>query len=218
VEPVVGEEFRPAEVPFPFTLIALKDLPAGTYHILAPYVPSGEPARYEIVIGSTYLSVLARDAAEENDYCDVAAPLNTFAAANLTIDNFRDVDWFKFTVPAPGQSVTITTSSANVDADLDLYMIADGRPVWLPLVAAGVETGQTETVSVDSLPAGDYFLMVIDFPGVPTDYTISTTFGPPVSPPHGGAALTAEPWGAVRAKRERARAGSGPTLRPRPRR
>ncbi len=216
--PFAGEEFSPAELPFPFTLIALKDLPAGKYHILAPYVPSGDPARYEIVIGSAYLSVLDRDAAEENDYCDVAPNLNSFADASLTIDNFRDVDWFKFTVPAPGQSVTISTASANVDADLDLYVIADGRPVWLPLVAAGVETGQTETVSIDSLPAGDYFLMVIDFPGVPTDYSISTTFGPPVTPAAGAPAMTAEPWDAVGAKRERARAGSGPTLRPRPRR
>ena len=213
-----GEEFSPAELPFPFTLIALKDLPAGRYHILAPYVPAGDPARYEIVIGSTYLSVLGRDAAEENDYCDVAADLNTFADAVLTIDNFRDVDWFRFSVPAPGQSVTITTSSANVDADLDLYVIADARPVWLPLVAAGVETGQTETVSIDSLPAGNYFLMVIDFPGVPTDYSISTTFGPPQSPAAGQPAMTAQPWDAVRAKRERARDGRGPTLRPRPRR
>jgi hypothetical protein len=216
--PVLGEEFQPAEVPFPFTLIALKDLPPGRYHVLAPYVPSGDPARYELVIGSTYLSVLARDAAEENDYCNVAADLNTFADAALTIDNFRDVDWFRFSVPAPGQSATITTTSANADADLDLYLIADGRPVWLPLVAAGVETGQTETVSVDSLPAGDYFLMVIDFPGVPTDYAITTSFGPPVSPPAGAAAVTAGPWDAVRTKRERARDGSGPNLRLRPRR
>jgi hypothetical protein len=219
-----GNEVSPAELPFPFTLVALEDLPAGTYHVLAPYLPSGEPARYEMLIGSLYLSVLDRDAAEENDYCDVAAPLNSVLGSTLTIDNFRDVEWFQFNVPAGGRSATFTTSAVHEDADLDMYVIGDWRslPVpGLPLVAAGVDVGQVETLSIDTLVAGDYFLLLIDFPGVPTEYTLDATFGPlpaPGVPLPASAAVRGEIADIMRAKREQSRVGRATVPRPRPHR
>jgi hypothetical protein len=211
-------EFTLAELPFPFALIALKDLPAGEYHIYAPYEPSGEPARYEVVIASTYLSVLNRDIGEENDYCDVATDLSLVSGATLTIDNFRDIDWYRFSVPAPGQSLTVTTRASTAEADLDLYLVADLRPDVLPMAAFSIDVGQDEGLSVDSLPAGDYFLIVLDFPGVPSEYTLDAVFGPPRSGPALSAAVEKRAGDAVRAKRERARDGRGPELRLRPRR
>jgi len=216
---VTGEEFSPAELPFPFTLVALKDLPAGTFHVLAPYEPAGDPARYEMAIGTGYLSVIAQDAAEENDYCNVAADLNSFSGSTLTIDNFRDVEWFRFSVGAGGASVTINTSSQHEDSDLDLYVIADLSAIGLlPVVGAGVGFGQDESVTLDSLPTADYYLLIIDFPGVPTQYTLNATFGPATSGGPDGAALAAEPYAALAAKREQARAGRAGLPRPRPHR
>lgn len=218
IDPITLEEFTLAELPFPFALIALKDLPAGEYHIYAPYEPSGEPARYEVVIASTYLSVLDRDIGEENDYCDVATDLSLASGATLTIDNFRDIDWYRFSVPAPGQSLTVTTRASTAEADIDLYLVADFRPFVLPMAAFSAGVGQDEVLSVDSLPAGDYFLIVLDFPGVPSEYTLDAVFAPPRSGPALSMAVENRARDDVRAKRERARPGRGPTLRPRPRR
>ena len=53
----------------------------------------------------------------------------------------------------------------------------------LVLVAAGTTEGSTESVSA-LLPAGDYFLVVVDFAGSPVQYTLSSTF---LAPPMEGA-------------------------------
>jgi hypothetical protein len=214
-----GEEFILGEVPFPFTLIALKDLPAGEYHIFAPYTPSGEPIRYEVGIGSGYLSVLPPDAAEENDYCDVATPLGSVASgAALTIDNFRDIEWYSFSVlPAGGQSLTVSTTSDAVDSDLDLYVVKNDLPFELLMIDFGFTGGPNETLTIDSLGTGDYFLIVLEYEGIPTDYTLNYSLGPVIPSPRAlaGPAASAR-RAALAAKRERAASAGGarrPTVR-----
>ncbi|MFQ5810651.1 MAG: hypothetical protein ACE5JM_13640, partial [Armatimonadota bacterium] len=214
-----GAEFTIEELPFPAALIALRDLPAGTYDIIIPYVPAGDPAAYEVLILSQYLSVVSPDVAEENDYCDVAADLSALAVGEvLTIDNFHDIDWFRFSVPSPGQSVDITatpTAALPLDdnPDLDLYIVMDGRPDSLPLVRASAAFGPTATLSVDSLGPGDYFLIVVDFPGIPASYTLSSTFGPPRAPSATAALEAAAPLEALERKRQMAAGLRGPRLR-----
>jgi len=174
-----GEPVKIDEVLFPLSIIAIKDLPAGTYHIFAPYVPFGQPAAYELLLSPTYLSVLGPDVAEENDYCDVAAPLPLPGSTSLTIDNPHDIDWFRFSVPLP-TTFTATATAAATDADLDLYVAQDFRPDSLVLVALKSDPGNAETLTGALLP-GDYFLVVVDFPGVPTNYTL--TAGAVPAPP-----------------------------------
>lgn len=204
--------FELEELPFPFTLVALKDLPAGTYHILAPYQPQGDPARYEMLITSTYESVRNPDIAEENDYCDVAAPLSITQGRTLTIDNFRDIDWYRFSVTTD-TSMAVTTAAADPDADLDVYVIradsALGDLVDLELIDFTAESGVGDALSIDRLTPGDYYLIVMDFPGVPTQYTLDVTFGPPRSPPGIVAPFEASALEALAAKRARARTEQG---------
>jgi hypothetical protein len=169
-----GEVVTIDEVLFPISIIALKDLPAGTYHVLAPYFASGTPASYELVIASQYVSVRQPDAAEENDYCDVAAPLPPGGSANLTIDNPHDIDWFKFSVAGLPQTFSATATTSTEDADLDLYLVADFRPDSLVLLDVRAEPGGTETITGLVTP-GNYFLIVVDFPGVAAQYNLSTT-------------------------------------------
>jgi hypothetical protein len=208
--------FELEELPFPFTLVALKDLPAGTYHILAPYNPQGDPARYEMLITSTYESVRNPDIAEENDYCDVAAPLSIAQGRTLSIDNFRDIDWFRFRIaPATGdQSMDITTTAADPDADLDVYVVradsAGGDLSDLELIKFNAASGVDEALAIDSIAPGNYYLIVMDFPGVPTQYTLDWTFGPKRPSPPGMAALfEASALDALAAKRARARTEQG---------
>ncbi len=178
-----GEPVQISEVLFPLSIIALKDLPAGTFHILAPYEPQGTPASYELLVASSYLSVLPADPAEENDYCDVATPVAQTGTVNLTIDNPHDIDWFRFTVTGTPQPFTFTATATTVapsfadeEPDIDLYLVRDFRPDSLVVVDVGALSGASETVSA-VLPAGDYFLVVFDFVGVPTRYTLTSATG-----------------------------------------
>ncbi len=185
-----GAPFQPSQLPFPISVLALGDLPAGTYHILAPFVAAPKPNAYGLLIANGYLSFRARDVAEENDYCDVAKPLATgTSAAQLSIDNPQDVDWFEFSVPAGGQTVAFSAVSPDTLVDIDLYIIRDFRPLSLTVVDLSVDFGTPETLSA-FLPQGSYFLLVVDFAGIPGIYTLSATF---TAPPAGVAPVRAAP-------------------------
>jgi hypothetical protein len=208
----LGEPEPFAEVPFPFTIVALADLPPGTYHIFVPYVPQGEPASYEILILPAYFSIgsVPRDTEEENDYCGAAGPLPV-GGASLTIDNPHDIDWYQFTVGS-GQILDVTAiTDGTAEADLDMYLIRDFRPDSLVLVNAATTAGDADENITQFLPAGDYFLVVFDFAGMPTGYLLDAAFSLTPS----GAALTAAPTaeiGALRAKRERGKKTPPPAV------
>ena len=170
-----GEAVKIEEVLFPLSILAIRNLPAGRYHALVPYVPFGTPTRYELLVLNQYTSVLAPDAAEENDYCDVATAFvpTGSVTANLTVDNPHDIDWFRFTIPGPvARPVTVTVTAQNPDADLDLYLVRDFRPDSLVLVNLGSRPGTVDSVGAVLVP-GDYFLVVVDFQGQATAYTLS---------------------------------------------
>jgi hypothetical protein len=181
-EPVVFNERV-----FPITIMSLAALPAGTYHVLVPYLEPAQPTAYQVLIAKSYQSAVPRDAAEENDYCDVAAPLSATAGATLSIDNPHDIDWYRFTSTSPAALFTATVTpggaaSANLeDPDLDLYLIRDFRPDSLILMRASTSSGNSETLS-QLVPPGDYFLVVVDFAGSPAQYTMTSSFAAPPSP------------------------------------
>lgn len=170
-----GEVVEVEEVLFPLSVLAIRSLPAGRYHVLVPYVPFGTPRSYELRILNQYASLLPPDAAEENDYCDVAAPLP--ASGSFTVDNPHDVDWFRFTFASPvAQLYDIALTAQNAEADLDLYFVRDFRPDSLVLLGRGSEPGPNERIA-GLINPGDYFLIVVDFQGQPTSYTLTAQFG-----------------------------------------
>lgn len=202
---VGGEPIAFAEVPFPFTVLALADLPAGTYHLFIPFVPQGEAASYEVLILPTYetLTTVPRDSEEENDYCDVAGPLPV-GNASLTIDNPHDVDWYGFSVAAP-QILDVTLSTdGTAEADVDLYLIRDFRPDSLVLVRDATAPGDAAETISQLLPPGDYFLVVFDYAGVSVRYSLSTKFRAPPA----GAALADDRASPVDLDRLRAKRAS----------
>ncbi len=211
---LAGQPFNPPELPFPFTLLALGDLPAGTYDVFVPYKASGEPAPYQLAIVPGYFSVRPRDVAEENDYCDVAPDLSIAAGRTLSIDNFHDRDWFTFTRAGPS-ILNLTVTATDADADLDFYLIRDFRPDSLPIVDRSTDVGDPTKAIV--LPAaGRYFLLIVDFAGVPTAYTITASFtAPPALPVAPAPASTDD--ASLQAKTEAAAAGVRRPLRPVPR-
>jgi hypothetical protein len=188
-----GEPVAIEETPFPLSITAIRNLPAGTYHVLVPYVPLGQPSPYELLIVNDYVSVLQPDAYEENDYCNVATPLPPGGVTGtLTIDNPHDVDWFKFSTPL-AQLLHLRVTAQDPDGDLDLYVARDMRPDSLPFITSGSNPGRVDSV-LAFLPAGNYLLLVVDFSGQPTAYTMTNALTAAAS----GAAPAPPPTTALR--------------------
>lgn len=207
-----GEPVTFNEQVFPFSIISLKDLPAGTYHVFVPYLSLAEPRSYTLLIATGYLSSIPRDVAEENDYCDVAKDVSITAGETLTIDNPHDIDWYKFTTTDPLTNVSFSVAaggsvSPNLpNPDLDLYIVRDFRPDSLVFVKAATTEGPNESISA-VVPAGDYFLVVVDFPGSPVSYAMSSAFGAAPFNAAGAALIGDDGWSALAAKRAALRRG-----------
>lgn len=186
------------EEDFPLATVALRDLPAGTYHAVVFYTPQPDPNAYSIVVAKSYVSALDPDDSEENDFCNVAPSIPS-AGTTLTIDVPHDPDWFRFSVPAGGRTFTLDVAAADSLADLDVYVFADSLPLSLPLYALGFAAGQTESVSA-FLDEGDYFLLIVDYPGRTTTYTMSAVMAaPPVGAAPAVQRISPETLEAVRA-------------------
>ncbi len=165
-----GIPFAPPQLLADSVVVALKDFPPGQYDLLVAYA---KPGAYELAILRQYRSALPPDASEENDFCDLAAPLPLDDSRSLTIDNPHDIDWYRFTVGADGRQVTFDVDATEEGADLDIYVLRDDLPTALTLMGLSNIGGVTDEVVVP-LDAGDYFLVVVDFAGVPTEYTLTS--------------------------------------------
>lgn len=211
-----GEAVPFAEVRFPFFVSALGDLPAGQYHIFVPFAAQGDPSSYELLVLPGYVSLgnVGRDPLEENDYCDVAAPLPP-GTSTLTIDNPHDIDWFRFT-ETTGQVYNFTArTDGTANADLDLYLIRDFRPDSLVLLRSATAAGDADEVIANQfLSPGDYFLVAFDFAGIPTGYTLTVSAAVVPAAASSSAAMAAPPSiEGLRAKRRLAQA-MRPSLTP----
>ena len=168
-----GIAFRPQLQRGNSVVVSLDGLPSGSYHIIAFY---DQPGGYGLEITPSLNAPVAPDQFEESDYCSAATPLSGIGSVtDLTIDNPGDVDWFRHTVPQGQQGdLIVQVTAANGSADLDLYLLLDQTPNSLPVLQSGTQTGKDENL-LQNLGAGDYFLVVVDFAGVPTQYRLTVT-------------------------------------------
>ena len=164
-----GVPFTPPQFPADSSVVAIRNLPAGTYDILVAYQ---RPGPYGFGILPSYVSALPPDVAEENDYCDVAAPIALDQTTQYTIDNPHDIDWFTFTNTAAGATINVDVRATEPDADLDVYILQDFTPDSLPVLGVSQVGGATDAAQA-TLPAGNFFLVVVDFAGRATDYTLT---------------------------------------------
>ncbi len=205
--PDFGEYTFTFEVPPDSAVFALRDLPAGTYNVFVTYGEGSPlydpvsnlsavavfldslnlvtplPAGLKIKPG--YNSILDPDQFEENDYCSVAPQISVpDTLRQLTIDTPHDADWFSFSINST-ETVQFAVEVAEDFADLDTYVIRDWRPDSLVVVDFGFGAdGDVASVTAGvSLDPGNYFLVVVDFLGVPTEYTLSSEIGVAVPVP-----------------------------------
>jgi hypothetical protein len=193
--------FKVEQQPADSLVVALKNVPAGSMDLITLFFVSG---RYGLAVVDGYLTsnpAIGADRLEENDNCEFAdrnfaAPatrvdLTAPFSDTLTIDNPHDVDWIRFRVPGPvAQTVTFRTappSSAGSaeTGDIDLYVL--GIPVaGSPLDVRGTSRadGSSEALTL-ILDPGDYYMVVTDFAGKPTRYSLCAAVGVSCTTPTG---------------------------------
>lgn len=209
-----GAAFKAEERPSDSLVVALKAIPAGAMDLISLYAVTG---RYGLAVIQGYYTTdpaIAADRFEENDNCEFAdrnfadpltkVDLSTPLSEALTIDNPHDVDWIRIHVPLPGLVTFRTASRAGAAAadDIDLYVMGIPSGGTPDPKGSSTTEGSSESVSVALLP-GDYYVVVTDFAGTPTSYSICAARGPsctlPPSPVVASASLQSR--GAPRARR-----------------
>jgi len=205
-----GQSFSSArETRTPTTFVALRTLPGKAVHLFSNY---GKDGPYAIVVVNGYLTQDRRigpDRFEENDnwcrYADQNFNRSTDSTVNgihivvglfrpwrdstLTIDNAHDIDWYRFRVLPPvvpaDSMTTIHTRSlpfSGLDfSDIDLYV---HRASDFAQLGSATNIGSNEVVSLN-LPAGDYYVGVVDAASTPTRYSMCIV--------HGGAGVNCIP-------------------------
>jgi hypothetical protein len=193
----------------PITFVALRTLPGPAVHLFSNY---GKDGPYSVLVVDGYLTQDRRigpDQFEENEnwcrYADqnfntstdstingkhiVVGTFRPWRDSTLTIDNAHDIDWYRFRVQAPlGAADTITTIRvrslpfSGLDfADIDIYV---RRASDFGFIATSTNLGSNEVIS-GNLPAGDYYLGVVDAAATPTRYSMCMI--------HGGAGVNCIP-------------------------
>jgi hypothetical protein len=128
------------------------------------------------------------DAYEENDSMAAASNLGTLTSQQ-TYSNLKmadSQDWFKFTMNGAGttsNSVSIAFTHANGDLDMRLYNSAGTE------VGNSQGTSNSETISLNGLAAGTYYVKVYGYNGV-FNPNYSLTVNPGTGTSGGGYVIT----------------------------
>jgi hypothetical protein len=141
--------------------ISLAGLAAGAYFLRVLGYNGATSPRYVLTINAP--SPAKGDTFEPNESRATATDLRTITGGltvrGLSIHRPGDTDWFRFETELAGlsgHSVTLDFAQAQGDLDLTLYD-AQGIPLR---TSAGVEDG--ERISLAGLPAGTYFVQVVE--------------------------------------------------------
>ncbi len=154
--------------------ISLKGLAAGTYYVhVLGFSGASNPA-YNLRL-VTPQSVVPADAFEPNNSREQAAQLvatnGEAIFQNLTINSTTDQDWYRFNVstkPTTQNRVSIAFSHAVADLDIELYSSAG------TFLRRSAGVGDSETINLAGLDAGDYYVRVFSYLNVPSPaYSLS---------------------------------------------
>ncbi|MFN5990091.1 MAG: pre-peptidase C-terminal domain-containing protein, partial [Dolichospermum sp.] len=162
--------------------ISLDGLVAGDYYLRVFGYNNATNPEYSLFVNAPWTAINpSGDSAESNNTQAQATDLGTLTSAfnrgNLSIHTTSDVDWFKFTLATTGNetnSVGIDFTHIQGDLDIGLYD-SNGN-----FVSSSTELDNQETISLEGLTAGSYYLQVYGYNGaVNPDYSLF------INPPQG---------------------------------
>ena len=173
-----GAAWAPSEALGDSTIVAFKNLPAGTLDAIAGYTV---PGRYGLTVIAGYQSELPADKHEDDNSCNAADLRGARTLPyrdTLSIVNPHDIDWIRFTVPSVGlyrfRLHAFTGVRPDSLKDLDLYLVRVPSPGTAQVQVVMADTSPISDVnrSVSGLAAGDYYLVMLDYRGTTTHYEI----------------------------------------------
>ena len=148
--------------------ISLEGLPGGDYFVRV-YGFDSATASYSIAFAVTSGDDLTADPLESNNSLGEATEVTEHAFTNLSIHDDVDEDFFKINVPISGTSANfVEILFSNGQGDLDLELLNDSGD----LVAFSETVTDDEWLSLDGLPAGDYFVHVYGYSSATAGYDI----------------------------------------------
>jgi hypothetical protein len=159
--------------------VSLDGVPAGTYYVqVVPYMGAFNP-NYSLTIDPPPAPPVDDDRFEPNDSSPAAHDFGELTSP-LTESGLicGTQDWYEFTMldaGGPTDEVTITFSHSQGDLDMGL------RDSGGALLEASASSTDNETVSLDGVPAGTYYVQVVPYMGA-FNPNYSLTIDPPPAP------------------------------------
>ncbi|MGB7326421.1 MAG: pre-peptidase C-terminal domain-containing protein [Rubripirellula sp.] len=154
-------------------LISLSGLQAGDY-VLEVYGYAGSVGTYSLGMElPESSSTFGADSLESNNSFESATSLGASDefkfVTDLSIHSDSDVDFFSFTTLSPGAGGDgVSIQFEQADGDLDLELLDGDRNV----ISVSNSISDDEEVSLEGLPAGDYFVRVFGYEGAVADYAL----------------------------------------------
>jgi hypothetical protein len=170
------------------------NLTAGTkYYVGITNYSSASLGSYTWTIdGPAVTTTPTDDAYENNDTLSTAYNLGTLASSRTVnpLIMADSADWFRFTTSATGTTTnTVSISFSNTQGNLQLALYNSSGAQ----IGSSLGTGNTETVSLNGLAAGTYYVDVFGASGA-FNPNYSLTITPPTAtttpPPTGGFQIT----------------------------
>jgi len=210
-----GARFSPSEGVGDSTIVAFKNLRAGSLDGIAIYTAAG---RYGLGVIAGYQSELPADAHEDDNSCNAADLRDTLQPPfrdTLAIENPHDVDWLRVHLSASG--LLGTTYQFRLHAlpgvhpdslkDLDLYVlkVPQAGDTVMQVVVADTAAGSDANLTTTVTTTGDYYVTVVDFAGTATMYEVCVGAVPVLGPAFCNSSFPAPPLAAARSAARRAK-------------
>jgi len=201
-----GARFSPSEGVGDSTIVAFKNLRAGSLDGVAIYTAAG---RYGLAVVAGYQSELPADAHEDDNSCNAADLRDTLQPPfrdTLAIENPHDVDWLRVHLTASG--LLGTTYQFRLHAlpgvhpdslkDLDLYVlkVPQSGDTVMKVVVADTSTGSDANLTTTVTTTGDYYVTAVDFAGTATMYEVCVGTVPVLGTPFCNNAFPSPPLAA----------------------
>ena len=110
---------------------------------------------YTVISNFTTLATGCSDNFEPNNTNTIAKPITTNTTIKGLINNYSDVDWYRFTTTIPNSNIKLGLSGMTEDYDLSLYNSS------MSLIGSSFNLGTTvEQVAYNTTAAGTYYVKV----------------------------------------------------------
>jgi hypothetical protein len=143
------------------------------YRVMTNCSDTSSPASGYSTAQFTTVSASCLTAFEPNETATAAATLSSGVSVSAAINTSTDIDYFKITTTGYNNITYRLVGPSGVDFDIYIY----NSPTSTTSIGSGTGSSATETVTLNSQPAGTYYIKVLGYNGAlsSTCYTLSAT-------------------------------------------